>query len=187
MVLLFVACSAGPGAAPAPQPAPAPPAAAPVPSPDPAEDGGEPATFEGTIGVVDQPAAGGGMATLQQLRATDRDGFDRVAFQFSGGLPGYHVEYVDRPVRKCGSGDTVPVAGDAWLEIRLTPAQAHTEAGEPTLPFQERELDLGVVRELQQTCDFEGMVTWVIGVASPGPYRIIEREDPPRLIVDIEG
>src|SRR3990172_2005408 len=40
------------------------------------------------------------------LAATAQAGYDRVVFEFAGdSLPGYHVEYVNRPVVRCGSGD----------------------------------------------------------------------------------
>src|SRR5690606_40460443 len=55
-------------------------------------------------------------------------------FEFPGnGLPGYHIGYIDRPVRQCGSGEVVELAGDGWLEIRMEPAQAHDEQGRATV------------------------------------------------------
>jgi hypothetical protein len=113
-------------------------------------------------------------------------GFDRAVFEFEGTtVPGYHVEYVDRPVRQCGSGEPVAVEGDGWLEVRLTPAQAHTEAGAPTVPQREYRLPHPVLRELQAKCYFEAVVTWVLWVASPNRYRVREISDPARLVVDV--
>ena len=63
-------------------------------------------------------------------------GYDRVVFEFEGGTPEVHVEYVDTPVRTCGSGEQLFPEGDGYLEIRLTGARAHTEAGEPTIPHE---------------------------------------------------
>ena len=60
-------------------------------------------------------------------------------FEFADELPGYRIEYVDRPVRQCGSGDTVPLLGDAWLSLRFYPANAHTEEGQPTVLERQRE------------------------------------------------
>jgi hypothetical protein len=73
----------------------------------------------------------GSGATLRAVRTARNAGWDRVVFEFDGAdVPGYHVEYVDRPVRKCGSGDETQVAGQGWLEVRITPARAHDEAGQ---------------------------------------------------------
>src|SRR5687768_4092670 len=77
-------------------------------------------SFEKTIGIVSVPREG--YPRLQTgLRAGAHAGFDRVVFEFQGGVPGYHLEYVDRPVRDCGAGEPRPIAGDAWLEVRMSP------------------------------------------------------------------
>jgi hypothetical protein len=77
------------------------------------------------------------------------------------------------------------VAGDSWLEVRLVPADAHDEAGRALIADRERQMSLGVLRELEQTCDFEAHVTWVLGLASPNRYRVLELQSPPRLVVDV--
>lgn len=125
-------------------------------------------------------------AQLADVRAARNDGHDRVVFELRGAVPGYHVEYVDSPVRDCGAGDVRSIAGDGWLEVRLSPAVAHTEAGAPTITERERALTLPILRELELTCDFEAVVTWVLGVSSPHRYSVLELNDPPRLVVDIQ-
>jgi len=47
-------------------------------------------------------------------------------------------------------------------------------------------LNLPVLSELELTCDFEAVVTWVLGVESPNRYRIRELNGPPRLVIDIK-
>ena len=144
-----------------------------------------PKPFVGTAGIVDVPRTVHS-ALLSEVRSAAHNGYDRFVWQFGGKtLPGYHVEYIDKPIRKCGSGELTEVAGDGWLEVRLYPANAHTEAGKPTVAERERALQLGVARELELTCDFEAVVTWVIGVTSPNRYRVLELEEPARLVVDI--
>lgn len=145
----------------------------------------KPPPFEGTVGIIDVPRELA-PATLTEVRSARHDGFDRFVWQFAEQhVPGYHIEYIDKPVRKCGSGDTAQLAGDGWLEIRLYPANAHDEAGNATISQRERQLQLGVARELELTCDFEAVVTWVIGLTSPNHFRVLELTEPPRLVVDI--
>lgn len=140
-----------------------------------------------SAGTVEKRKPGLAPAILRKIRTGRHGSFDRVVFEFRGGVvPGYHVEYIDRPVRACGSGDVVKVAGDGWLSVRLTPAQAHTDAGKPTIGYRERRLRLPVLRELQSTCDFEGEVAWVLGVSSPNRYRVMELSNPARLVIDIK-
>ena len=87
-------------------------------------------------------------------------------------------------MRACGSGDVVPLPGDGWLEVRLEPAAAHTEAGRPTVG-REVAVDLVNVKRVVTTCDFEAVVTWVLAVGSPNDYHVSELADPPRLVVDV--
>ena len=123
---------------------------------------------------------------LRAVRVGGHPGLDRLVFEFDGtGLPAWHVEYVDRPVRDCGSGDAVRVAGDAWLQVRFGGAHAHTPEGVPTSGPRRREVGLRVLRELVRTCDFEAEVTWVAGLARPNPYTARVLAGPSRLVIDI--
>lgn len=143
-------------------------------------------TGQWTIGTVERKRPNLAPAVLRAIRTGRHRGFDRVVFEFRGSaVPGYRIEYVDRPVRQCGSGDAVAVAGDAYLRVSLSPAQAHTDAGRPTIGFRERRLRLPVIKELQSTCDFEAEVEWVIGLSSPNRYRVMELSNPRRLVIDI--
>jgi len=139
-----------------------------------------------TAGIVKLAGAERGVSVLTELRAARHDGFDRVVFEFSGeGRPSAHFEYVDRPVRRCGSGEPTEIAGDGWLSVTFEPAAAHTEAGAPTVAPRERQLELPLVRELELTCDFEAKVTVVLGTAAPNRYRVLELDAPPRIALDV--
>lgn len=126
------------------------------------------------------------MATLRDVRTARNEAFDRLVLEFEGDeLPRYHVEYVDRPARQCGSGNEVRVAGDGWLRVRMEPARAHDDRGRATVSVRAPQPQLPVVRELRLTCDFEGQVEWVVGVSSPNRYRVLELHAPARLVVDV--
>lgn len=156
------------------------PPVAPVPAPTAARPG------EWTTGAVAGSATGPGAATLVEVRTGPHEEFDRVVFDFGAGtLPGYRVEFVSPPITRCGSGQATQVAGAAWLRVHFTPAQAHDDAGQPTIAQRERMLSLPAVQELELTCDFEGHVEWVLGVAAPKPYRVLEMGSPARLVVDV--
>jgi len=132
---------------------------------------------------VEHSPEGGALVTA--FRAAAHEDFDRVVLAFDGAVPGYHVEYVDRPAHTCGSGEEVRVAGDAWLLVRLWPAHAHTEEGRVTVPHEASTFTLPVLREAVLTCDFEGETAWVLGLTTPGGYRITELAGPPRLAIDL--
>lgn len=163
--------------------APAPTAADTSRAPDPAPDPGSAAW---TAGTVDAQRPRRGSATLLDARTGVNAGFDRVVLEFAGGaVPGHRVEYVDRPVRECGSGRTVAVAGDGWLSVTLRGTRAHTEDGRATVQRRNRRVDMPVLRQMVFTCDFEGVVEIVLGVSSPNEFRVTELSDPARLIVDV--
>lgn len=140
-----------------------------------------------TAGVRDQVRSVPRPVTLRDVRVGVNQGFDRVVLEFLGsGVPGYRVEYVDKPVHACGSGDPVPVAGDAWLAITLRGTQAHNDQGQATVQQGERRLQMPIIKELEFICDFEGVVELVLGVSRPNRYRITELQNPTRLIIDIQ-
>lgn len=141
---------------------------------------------EWTEAPVTAAGPGGGMTTLESVRAARNDGFDRIVLEFrAGARPGYRVEYVDPPVRQCGSGQAVPLTGEAWLRVRLEPSRAHDDRGRPTVTERSRITDLPLVRAMQLICDYEGQVEWVISVDAPNRFRVTELSNPARVVVDI--
>lgn len=140
-----------------------------------------------TAGTTDRVRTMSGPVVLRDLRVGVNAGFDRLVLEFLGGsVPGYRVEYVDRPVHHCGSGEPLRVAGDGWLAITLRGTEAHDERGQSTVSPRERRLQMPVVKEYEFSCDFEGEVQVVLGVSSPNRYRVTELQNPTRLIVDVQ-
>jgi len=143
--------------------------------------------FEGTSGITEKKPGSENAALLKEIRTAAHKNFDRVVFEFEGPtLPGYHIEYIDKPVRQCGSGNAVELKGDGWLEISFQSANAHTDDGKPTITSRAFSPNLNIIKELKSTCDFEAEVAWVAGVASPNKYRVLELTNPTRLAVDVK-
>jgi len=160
--------------------------AAPAPAPTGGVAPEDPKNREWTAATVKLERTSLKPVTLRSVREARNEGFDRVVFEFDGTqVPGYHLEYVDKPVLHCASGNEIPVAGQGFLQVRLTPAQAH-EAGNVTVAERERKPALTVLQELKLICDFEGEVTWVLGNASPRKFRVMELREPTRLVVDVQ-
>jgi len=130
----------------------------------------------------------GPVGIVRGVRVAQNQGFDRLVVDFGPGasIPGWKLEYVDRPVRQCGSGDATEVAGQGWLHLRLRTAQAHDDDGRATVANREMHLDNPIVREVEIVCDFEGDVEIVLGVSTPNPYRVLELQNPSRLVVDVQ-
>ncbi len=117
------------------------------------------------------------VALLAGVEVAGGAGADRVVFRFvDAQLPGYDIAYVDGPVRQDGSGEIVPVEGQARLQVRFEPASGvdlrsgtfeETYRGPDRLrgPTQR-------VTEVVRIGDFEANLTWVVGVDAATPYRV---------------
>jgi hypothetical protein len=119
------------------------------------------------------------------VRAAGHDGYDRIAFEFTGAPPGYRVQYVTDPTQ-CGSGEPIAVpAGYAALEVKFQPADAHDESGQGTAPDTAINPGLPAISAAEQSCDFEADVTWVVLLTEEVDFRVIPLTDPYRLAVDV--
>jgi hypothetical protein len=132
---------------------------------------------------VEKPSSGA-TKILKSARAAAHERFDRIAFEFSGGVPGYMVSYVDG-VTSCGSGEKVTVEGGNQILITFSPAAAHDSAGKVTLDKRSDKPGLTAIREYATSCDHEGQVGIVLGVAAKAPFAVTELTDPPRIAIDV--
>ncbi|WP_327048420.1 GerMN domain-containing protein [Microbispora sp. NBC_01189] len=124
------------------------------------------------------------VATLVGVRASHHPGLDRVVFEFRGPLPARRsAGYVSRLIAD-GSGDTIPVAGDAILGLRFERAAGHDGSGASIGPARETFALPGVV-QVVRAGDFEAVLTFGIGLARKAPYRVYTLTRPSRVVVDI--
>ncbi len=134
---------------------------------------------------VSRPAPAG-QAILTAARAARHGRFDRFVLEFQAGpLPGYTIHYAAGRPRECGSGAPVEMPGAAALVIELRQAAAHDSTGVATVRDRERAPRLPVIKAARLTCDFEGEVAWVLGLAARRPFRAFTLEDPGRIVVDV--
>ena len=91
------------------------------------------------------------------------------------GQPGVRVEYVDKPTQDA-SGAPVQVAGAAKLQVRFSPASGADLTGEtPVTTYTGPATvqgDGGAVQEVVRSGDFEGVLTWVVGISSKAKFRV---------------
>lgn len=124
--------------------------------------------------------------TLVGIRTAHHPTYDRVVFDFAGGLPSRHwVRYVS-PLRADPSGQVVPVAGRAVLAVTLSPTNAHTATGVPTAPARVA-YALPNVMTVVRAGDFEAVTTYGIGVAQKASFRVFTLRHPDRLVIDIRS
>jgi hypothetical protein len=145
--------------------------------------------------IVVAPSTAKATALLRRVAVGHHDGFDRVVFEFrDAGLPGYRVEYVPPPLKEDGSGDTVDVAGNAFVVVRMEPASGFDlNSGEGELVYKgPKRLDASsagatVVQEVVRTGDFESVLSWAVGLSSKVAFRVTTATSPSRLIVDFRN
>ncbi|MCW2819939.1 MAG: hypothetical protein JWR42_2726 [Marmoricola sp.] len=120
---------------------------------------------------------------LVAVRAAHHPGFDRVVFEFSGGLPGARAAYV-RTLTGDASGLPVRVAGRAVLRVVMTGAEAHDGAGAATAPARVTYALPGLLTAVEAG-DVEGIVTYGLGLARRTPFQVHRLRSPSRVVVDV--
>jgi hypothetical protein len=127
---------------------------------------------------------------ITRIRASANRCFDRMVIDLrSAPGAGWHVRY--RTVASPGTGATVPLRGNAALEV-VALAPAYDAAGAATFrPADRRELaDVSTYRTFRQLAfagSYEGETTFGIGVRTRLPFRVFAVEGPSgtKLVIDV--
>ncbi|MEU7872104.1 hypothetical protein [Dactylosporangium sp. NPDC049140] len=108
------------------------------------------------IGAASHPGTGGERA------------YDRMSFTFTTAMPGYSFAFADQLIGD-GTGQPVPVKGNGVLRVMFRQAQAHNAGGTDSsiLTKPSRPLHLTRMTDYAPAGDFEGVVTYGIGVGWP--------------------
>jgi hypothetical protein len=149
---------------------------------------GDDCAFGGGTEQVSRPAEAD-FSLLTEVRSARQPCSDRVVLEFrDAGSPGYQVGYQPGPILQDGSGDPVAVEGAAYLVLRVEPASGFDSGtGTTTYDGPGRVAPAGTahVREVVRTGDFEGVLTWVVGLDEQRPFTVDTLAGPTRLVVDI--
>jgi hypothetical protein len=100
----------------------------------------------------------------------------------SGGTPDCSVAYKSGPFVEDGSGKPVNVAGAAFVVVRCSPAYGYDfETGRTTYTGSKHITPSSprYVRALAETGDFEGVVSWVVGLSSRRGFTVAVTSVPP--------
>jgi hypothetical protein len=136
------------------------------------------------------PALAGAAApadpTLVEIRAAHYPGYDRIVFEFSGGLPDVtRARWVDR-LRKDPSNKPAKVQGNAFIRVLFRQAVAHDDGGQPTVSPLRRAYDLPNIAHVAVIGDYEGYVSVGIGLMERTKIRKTYRlSGPARFVVDV--
>ncbi len=134
--------------------------------------------------VVSAPAAPA-VPTLVGISAAHHATFDRVVFEFNGGVPDdVRARYVDRLIGDA-SGLPVRIAGRAILQVRFFAADAHNASG-ATAPAR-KAFALPNVMTTVRSGDFESVLSYGIGLAKRTKFDTFTLTGPSRVVVDIRA
>jgi hypothetical protein len=104
---------------------------------------------------------------------------DVVTFSFRDAsvTPGVTVGYRSGPFTEDASGKPVSVAGSAFLLVRFEPAATADLSVNPlvttyTGPASIVPTSSVFVKQVRKTGDFEGVLNWVVGLASRRPFSV---------------
>ena len=131
-------------------------------------------------------ASGGktGVANTITARAAEQPGYDRFVLQFDPIVPTYTVTRQAKPVFPLGgSGQTVTLSGTAGVLVTV-----HSATGATTFTGSTDLVNANfvILNEARQTQDFEGYVSWGLGLSKPACMRVFTLSDPARLVVDFQ-
>jgi hypothetical protein len=125
----------------------------------------------------------GAQAQLSGIAAGCHGTFDRFVIRVSSGNPGYDVRFVPRIVAD-PSGKPVSLQGSAKIRVVIRPARGHTASGTNLLPSTLTPL-CSNLRQAKKAGDFEGVVSFGLGLARKTGFRVFRLSGPTRIVVDV--
>ena len=131
-------------------------------------------------------ASGGktGVANTITARVGEQPAYDRFVLQFDPIVPTYTVKRQDKPVfPQGGTSQTVTLSGSSGALVTVHSATgATTFTGSTSIIHPEFQ----IIKEARQTQDFEGYVSWGLGLSRAACMRVFTLDDPARLVVDFQ-
>ena len=123
---------------------------------------------------------------LTAVRTGQHAGYDRVVFQFSGGLPAVTAERV-KAVYADPKGTKISLPGRSYLHVVFRGASANcpqpahrTWTGPAVLTPRYPQL-----LAVKAAGDFEGYLSFGLGLAAQGPYHVSTLTGPDRVVIDV--
>ncbi|MDQ1475415.1 MAG: hypothetical protein QOE62_644 [Actinomycetota bacterium] len=133
------------------------------------------------IPIPTTPVTSPTMSSSSLLTAVKQQGdgcVDHVIFDFNAkgtDPPGYTITYGEPPFVGDASGAQIAVAGNAFVVVKIKPGYGFDfETGKPTYTGP-KNLPVGStnhVKAIVETGDFEGVLTWVIGMDAKRPFSV---------------
>ena len=125
----------------------------------------------------------GASGTVYDIRVAHHDGYDRlvIALPTVSSIPQYQLtRQATANFFRDASGQPVTLNGAAGIRVVLRNADINAGAPNDLKP------GLPEIREVAQIGDFERVVSYGIGLATPACFRVFELSGPTRLVIDVQ-
>ncbi|MEA2635286.1 MAG: hypothetical protein QOH92_2053 [Chloroflexota bacterium] len=125
----------------------------------------------------------GAAATVYEIRIAHHSGYDRLVISFptANTMPQYQLtRQATATFVRDASGQPVTLGGSAG--IRAVLRNADITPGAPT----DLKPGLPAIREVAQIGNFERVVSYGVGLATPACFRVLELSGPTRLVIDVQ-
>lgn len=155
----------------------------PVISPPPVTPPTPPGTNLPDFACKDTSGGAVGTVGVTAVRLSEEPGYDRFVLQFDSHVPSYSVKRQAKPVFTQTSGQTITLSGTAGVQVVLHGA---SQSASYTGPTDFPQADFAVLKEARLTQDFEGTVSWGLGLSSSACFRVFPLTDPARLVIDLQ-
>ena len=120
----------------------------------------------------------GSQARLSSAAAGCHSTYDRFVVRVgSGGKPGYDVRYVSKIIAD-PSGNPVSLQGTKRLRVIIRNATAHTLPSTITPGCSN-------LRQVKKAGDFEGVVSYGLGLRRKTGFRVFRLTGPTRIVIDV--
>lgn len=126
---------------------------------------------------------GGGQAVLYGAAAGCHPTFDRFVIRARLATPGYDVRYVKQIIAD-PSGRPVALQGAQRIRVVVRQARGHTQAGTNLLPAVMTPL-CSNLRQVKAAGDFEGVVSFGLGLRHKTGFRVFRLTGPTRIVIDV--
>ena len=125
---------------------------------------------------------GGVTANVTDVRVGQQTDYDRFVLQFDGAVPAYTAARQASPTFKMSpSNQPITLSGTYGVLVTVqTAAEANTYSGPTDISHGE----FRIIKEARLTQDFEGSVSWALGLDHAACMRTFTLTGPSRLIVD---
>jgi hypothetical protein len=139
--------------------------------------------------ACDLPVHGSGTvarANITDVRVGTHDGYDRVAFQFGGGIPEFDIGSATPPFTADPSGQPLNVDGSSFVSITLHGGTKQMDTGASSYSGPPNfALDFPTLVNLVEGGDFEAVSTWYAGLSRAACLRVSTLTAPDRLVIDV--